>query len=79
MIKSKLIGFLMLLILFSHNIQVNAAQRVVTNHLISNPWYESVFLMADKVDKKATKNFTVQVGGGFDSVGGELLYNFPHW
>lgn len=27
----------------------------------------------------ATKNFTVQVGGGIDSVGGELLYNFPNW
>jgi hypothetical protein len=43
---------------------------VVTNHIISDPWYESVFLMADKVDNMATKNFTVQVGGGFDSVGG---------
>lgn len=79
MIKSKLIGFLMFLILFCHNNQVTAAQRVVTNHIISDPWYESVFLMADKVDNMATKNFTVQVGGGFDSVGGELLYNFPHW
>jgi hypothetical protein len=79
MIKSKLTGFLLLLILFFHINQVNASQRVVTNHLISEPWYESVFLMADKVDNMATKNFTLQVGGGFDSVGCELLYNFPHW
>lgn len=27
----------------------------------------------------ATKNFILQVGGGVDSVGGELLYHFPNW
>jgi hypothetical protein len=77
--KTKMIGFLMLLNLFCYTSPAIAAQRVVTNHIISDPWYESVFLMADKVNNMATKNFTVQVGGGFDSVGGELLYNFPHW
>lgn len=34
-------------------------------------WYENIFLIADKADSMATKNFTVQVGGGVDSVGGE--------
>lgn len=56
-----------------------AAQRVVTSHIISDVWYENIFLIADKADSMATKNFTVQVGGGVDSVGGELLYNFPNW
>jgi hypothetical protein len=56
-----------------------AAQRVVTSYIISNVWYENIFLIADRVDGMATKNFTVQVGGGVDSVGGELLYNFPNW
>ncbi|WP_449536276.1 hypothetical protein [Ferdinandcohnia sp. Marseille-Q9671] len=56
-----------------------AVQRVVTSHIISNVWYENIFLIADKADGSATKNFTVQVGGGVDSVGGELLYNFPNW
>lgn len=56
-----------------------AVQRVVTSHIISDVWYENIFLIADKVDSMATKNFTVQVGGGVDSVGGELLYTFPNW
>ena len=54
-------------------------QRVVTSHIISDVWYENIFLIADKIDSMATKNFTVQVGGGVDGVGGELLYNFPNW
>lgn len=49
----------------------NSVQRVVTSHIISDVWYENIFLIADKVDNMATKNFTVQVG--------ELLYNFPNW
>lgn len=53
-------------------------QRVVTSHIISDVWYENIFLIADKVDSMATKNFTVQVGGG-GGVGDELLYNFPNW
>lgn len=56
-----------------------AVQRVVTSHIISNVWYENIFLIADKADGMATKNFTVQIGGGVDSVGDELLYNFPNW
>lgn len=59
--------------------KVYAGQRVVTSHIISDRWYENIFLIAEKVDSMATKNFTVQVGGGEDSVGGELLYNFPNW
>ncbi len=59
--------------------KVYANQRVVTSHIISDVWYENIFLIADKIDSMATKNFTVQVGGGVDSVGGELLYNFPKW
>lgn len=58
---------------------VYAVQRVVTSYIISDVWYENIFLIADKVDSMATKNFTVQVGGGVDSVGGELFYNFPNW
>lgn len=54
-------------------------QRVVTSHIISDLWYENIFLIADKVDSMATKNFTVQVGGGVDSIGGEILFNFPNW
>lgn len=56
-----------------------AAERVVTSYIISDRWYENIFLMADKVDSMGTSNFTVQVGGGEDSVGGELLYHFPTW
>ncbi|KGR79473.1 hypothetical protein [Ureibacillus manganicus] len=56
-----------------------AAQRVVTSHIISDLWYENIFLIADKIDGVATKNFTIQIGGGVDSVGGELFYNFPNW
>lgn len=63
----------------SHTGKQYAIQRVVTSHIISDLWYENIFLIADKVDSMATKNFTVQVGGGVDSVGGELLYNFPNW
>jgi hypothetical protein len=67
------------MVLVCHTGKVHAAQRVVTSHIISDVWYENVFLIADKVDNMATKNFTVQVGGGVDSVGGEYLYNFPNW
>ena len=55
-----------------HTRKAYAVQRVVTSHIISDVWYENIFLIADKVDSMATANFTVQVGG-------ELLYNFPNW
>lgn len=62
---------LLIMILVCQTGKVYAIQRVVTSHIISNVWYENIFLIADKVDSMATKNFTVQVG--------ELLYNFPNW
>nr|WP_106779419.1 hypothetical protein [Lysinibacillus timonensis] len=52
---------------------------MVTSYIISDVWYENIFLIADKADSEATQNFTVQVGGGVDHVGGELFYNFPNW
>lgn len=64
---------LFIMILVCHTGKVYAEQRVVTSYIISDVWYENIFLIADKVDNMATKNFTVQVGGG------ELLYNFPNW
>lgn len=70
---------LLAMILVCQTGKAYAFQRVVTSHIISDVWYENVFLIADKVDSMATKNFTVQVGGGVDSVGGELFYNFPNW
>jgi hypothetical protein len=70
---------LLVMILVSHTGKAYAVQRVVTSHSISDVWYENIFLIADKADGMATKNFTVQVGGGVDSVGGELIYNFPNW
>lgn len=70
---------LLLMILVCQTGKAYAIQRVVTSHIISDLWYENIFLIADKVDSMATKNFTVQVGGGEDSVGAELLYNFPNW
>lgn len=70
---------LLTILLICHTGRAYAVQRVVTSHIISDKWYENIFLIADKVDSMATKNFTVQVGGGVDSVGGELFYNFPNW
>jgi hypothetical protein len=70
---------LLVMILVSHTGKAYAVQRVVTSHSISDVWYENIFLIADKADGMATKNFTVQVGDGVDSVGGELIYNFPNW
>ncbi|WP_389219279.1 hypothetical protein [Cytobacillus mangrovibacter] len=78
MMKKFFIGLFIMVIVFQTE-KAYAIQRVVTSHIISDVWYENVFLIADKVDSMATKNFTVQVGGGVDSVGGELLYNFPNW
>ncbi|MFC5604559.1 hypothetical protein [Sporosarcina koreensis] len=49
-----------------------AVQRVVTSYIISDVWYENIFLIADKTDWMSTKNFTVQVGD-------DLFYNFPDW
>lgn len=69
--------FIMFLVCYTG--KVSADQRVVTSYIISDVWYENIFLIADKVNSIATKNFTVQVGGGVDSVGGELTYNFPNW
>ncbi|SDN49564.1 hypothetical protein SAMN05518871_105276 [Psychrobacillus sp. OK028] len=71
--------YILLMILVCQTGTAYAVQRVVTSHIISDLWYENVFLIADKIDSMTTKNFTVQVGGGVDSVGGELLYNFPNW
>ncbi|KAB2336341.1 hypothetical protein F7731_12725 [Cytobacillus depressus] len=70
---------LIITFLVCHTGKAYAVQRVVTSHIISDVWYENIFLIADKVDSMATKNFTVQIGGGVDSVGGELFYNFPNW
>ncbi|MEH7502277.1 hypothetical protein V7152_09670 [Neobacillus drentensis] len=33
-----------------------AVQRVVTSHIISDVWYENIFLIADKVDSYHMKN-----------------------
>lgn len=71
--------YLVIMILICQTGIAYAVQRVVTSHIISDVWYENIFLIADKVDSMATNNFTVQVGGGVDSVGSELLYNFPNW
>lgn len=76
--KKFIISILVMLLLCHTGIAL-AIQRVVTSHIISDVWYENIFLIADKADSMATKNFTIQVGGGVDSVGGELLYNFPDW
>jgi hypothetical protein len=51
-----------------------AVDRLVTSYIISDVWYDNIFLIADKLDDMGTKNFTVQVGGG-----SELLNNFPNW
>jgi hypothetical protein len=56
-----------------------AVDRLVTSYIISDVWYDNIFLIADKVDDMGTKNFTVQVGGGGGGGGSELLYNFPNW
>ena len=50
----------------------SAVQRAVTSYIISDVWYENIFLIADKTDWMSTKNFTVQVGD-------DLFYNFPDW
>jgi len=76
--KNFFIG-LLAMFLICHTGKVYAVQRVVTSHIKSDEWYENIFLIADKTNSMATKNFTVQVGGGVDSVGDELFYNFPNW
>ncbi|MEH7226770.1 hypothetical protein V7112_23510 [Bacillus sp. JJ1566] len=76
--KKLLVGMLTML-LICHTGKAYAIQRVVTSYIISDVLYENIFLIADKANSMATKNFTVQVGGGVDSVGGELFYNFPNW
>ncbi|GAA0336163.1 hypothetical protein GCM10008967_28180 [Bacillus carboniphilus] len=75
----KIILCLLLYILCSQTGKAYATDRVVTSFIISDKWYENIFLIADKADSMATKNFTIQVGGSGDSVGGELLYHFPNW
>lgn len=70
---------LLIFIFCSQTGKAFAADRVVTSFIISDKSYENIFLIADKTDSMATKNFTMQVGGSGDSVGGELLYHFPNW
>ncbi len=61
--KNLLIGLLIMFIVWPIG-NTYAAQRVVTSHIISDVWYENIFLIADMEDNMATKNFTVQIGGG---------------
>lgn len=42
------LGFLCMLLVCDTG-KAYAAERIVTSHLISNVWYENIFLMADKV------------------------------
>jgi len=68
----KLFISLLVTILLSHTGVAFAVQRVVTSYIISDVWYENIFLIADKTEWMSTKNFTVQVGD-------DLFYNFPDW
>ncbi len=76
--KKYILILLMALLLWDTG-KAYAVDRLVISHIISDKWYENIFLIADKVDGTATRNFTVQIGGGVSDVGGELLYNFPNW
>lgn len=53
---------------------VYASDRVVLKSIISDLWYENIYLIADKITWMEYRNFTVQIG---DS--GQLVYNFPNW
>ena len=64
------------MLVICHTGKAYAVERVVTSHIISDVWYDDIFLIADKVDGMSTNNFTVQIGS---SVGGALLYHFPNW
>ncbi|SFA99834.1 MULTISPECIES: hypothetical protein [unclassified Bacillus (in: firmicutes)] len=70
---------LLIYILICHTGKAYAADRLVTSYIISDKWYDDIFLIADKAGSMATRNFTLQVGSGGGSVGGELIYNFPNW
>jgi hypothetical protein len=53
---------------------IYAADRVVVKSLLSDLWYENIYLLADKLSWMDYKNFTVQIGDK-----GSLVYNFPNW
>lgn len=52
----------------------SATDRVVLKSISSDTWYETVYLMADKLSWMDYKNFTIQIGDM-----GEYVYNFPNW
>jgi hypothetical protein len=67
---------LFIMILFYDTGKAFAVNRAVVSYVISNVWYDDIFLIVDKSDSMAYKNFTVQVG---DGGGHEELYEFPNW
>lgn len=58
---------------WSHG-KAHAVDRVVVNSLHTGKWYETVYLMADKIDWMTFRNFTVQIG-----LRGQHLYHFSKW
>lgn len=73
--KKVFVGLLMISLVF-HTGKVYAVDRAVVEYIISDVWYNNIFLIADKKDGMAYQNFTVQVG---DGGGSEELYHFPNW
>ena len=67
---------LFIMILFFDAGKAFAANRAVVSYIISDVWYDDIFLIADKEGSMAYKNFTLQVG---DGGGHEKLYDFPSW
>lgn len=74
----RVLVILFIFILICHRGKAYAADRLVTSFIISDKWYDNIFLIADKAGGMATRNFTLQVGSG-GNVGGEIIYNFPNW
>lgn len=75
MMNKSFISFF-LMILLCDTSKAFAADRAVVSYIISDVWYDDIFLIADKDGSMAYKNFTLQVG---DGGGHEELYDFPNW
>ena len=69
-----IIGLISLIASFLCIHEKTHAERVVVGYVHDEVWYDSVFLLANRVDGFTTKNYVVQVGND-----GRELYYFPKW
>jgi hypothetical protein len=65
---------LLITILVSHTGRAYASNKMVLTSIPSDTWYETVYLIADKIDTWHYENFTVQIGDM-----GHHVYNPSGW